>query len=933
MRIFQTRADAVAPRKIIVDGDLRPRPRCTGLIGIVVMTLATVFWPGFCQAWAQTQSDAGSNGRLLMFPFAVYADHQDDSTAAGTLAAFLSDKLARSGIDVIRQADETAAALSVDQKKKLALEQGAGAALWGSLTLLGDRFSIDLSLVKTEGDAEVSRFFDQGESVKAFDRTATDLTKNIVGVLSARAAVAGVEILGHARIEAEAIKRVIATSAGDAFDQRQLSDDLRAIYRMGYFEDVRVAVRESSGGKTVVFYVKERPTVRKILFKGNMVFDDEEMTQEVSISRGAIVNIPEIQRYIKQLEMLYREKNYHNIRISFAVLPADNNQADIEFTIEEGEKFRIQRIEFEGNRVYGDKALKDIIKTAEKGVFMWIISSAGDLKPDVLQQDMARLTAYYHDHGYINAKIGEPEITYGTPPEATADEDQPRGIFIKIKIEEGNQYKIGKISLAGDLIDAEETLREKLHITENTVFNRSALRMDLMRLSDLYSDQGYYYVDVYPDTAINDEDLTVDIVYRITQGSPVYFDDIIITGNTKTRDKVIRRQLDIYEQDLYSGQGLKRSIARLYRLNYFDNVGVDIVEKPAEKKIDLKIEVEEKPTGEFSFGGGYSSTEDLFASASISQSNLFGRGQTLQIQGQVGGTTTQFKLSFTEPWLFDIPLSAGIDLYDWEVDYDSYTMDTRGGGLRFGYPAFKNTRFYLSNNYESNSIKDVYADAPSSILDLVEMGEDDIITSSISASLVYDTRDNIVNPRRGAKHSITVENAGGLLGGDVAFTKYTTELGWYIPLFWKLVGFVHSEGGYIHKNSDGYLPDYERFYLGGINSLRGYDWRDISILETDQEGNLVDERGGDKFVQFNLELLFPLFGEDVGLVGLLFYDTGNVYDEGDPIDLSGLRESVGFGIRWYSPMGPIRLERGYILDPREGEDSGGRWEFSMGTAF
>jgi len=297
--------------------------------------------------------------------------------------------------------------------------------------------------------------------------------------------------------------------------------------------------------------------------------------------------------------------------------------------------------------------------------------------------------------------------------------------------------------------------------------------------------------------------------------------------------------------------------------------------------------------------------------------------------GQIGGTTTEFKLSFTEPWLFDIPLSAGFDLYDWEVDYDTYYMDTRGIGLRFGYPVFDDTYLYVSGTYEKNDIEDVYWDAPISIQDII--GED-LTTISIAASLVYDTRDSIVSPRKGASHMVTVENAGGILGGDVAFTKYTAELGWYKPLFWKTVGFVHAEGGYVHENSDGYLPDYERFYLGGINSLRGFDWRDICIMETDEDGDEI-EKGGDKYIQFNLEFQFPLFDEKLGLVGLFFYDTGNVYDKGHPIDLGELRESAGFGIRWNSPMGPIRLERGYILDPRSDEDSGGRWEFSMGSAF
>jgi outer membrane protein insertion porin family len=886
---------------------------------VLVIASASVF-PGRAQAGPEE-----IRVRIMILPFAVDTDKDNRLSLVTGVTAALTDRLDAYGISVISDDQARPEGLSVEQKKRLAEEKDADAVLWGSLTVRGDDFSIEASLIRTRPDAVIRHCFGEGNS---FAQAVASLAKDIARPVSGQATVSDIQVRGNVRIEAEAIKKVIGTKKGDAFSERQLSDDLKSIYQMGYFEDVRVTADETVSGKIVFFDVKERPTVRKILFKDNALFDDEELLKEITISRGSIINTLEIQRNIKKMEQLYKDKNYHSVKITYAILPEDNNQADIEFTITQGDKYRIQKIQFEGNQVYSEKELKKIIETSEKGIFMWMISSAGDLKMDELYQDVARLTTHYQDHGYMNAKIGEPEIIYGDMPGQEKKKKKKKGISLTFKIEEGHQYNIGKIRISGDLIEEEQVLRDKLSIDENTVFNRSGVRTDLMTLSDFYSDKGYYYVDVYPETVTSEAARTVDIDFKISKGNLVYFDEIIISGNSKTRDKVIRRELDIYEQELYSGQKLKKGIGRLYRLNYFENVTVDTIEKEAENKVDLKIEVEEKSTGEFSFGGGYGSIEKFFATASISQYNLFGRGQVLQIQGQAGGTTTQYKLSFTEPWLFDIPLSAGFDLYNWAVDYDTYDMDTTGGGLRFGYPVFKDTRLYLSNTYEQNHLEDVSVFAPISIQEM----EEDSVTSSVSASLVYDTRDNTMNPRKGAKHSITIENAGGPLGGDVAFTKYTSELGWYVPLFWRTFTFLHSEGGYVHENGGGYLPDYETFYLGGINSLRGFDWRDICVYETDENG-MVIEKGGDKYVQFNLELLCPLFGEKIGLVGLLFYDTGNVYDVGQSINLGNLRETAGFGIRWYSPMGPIRLERGYILDAKEGEDSSGRWEFSMGTAF
>ena len=335
----------------------------------------------------------------------------------------------------------------------------------------------------------------------------------------------------------------------------------------------------------------------------------------------------------------------------------------------------------------------------------------------------------------------------------------------------------------------------------------------------------------------------------------------------------------------------------------------------------LRVDVKEKPTGAFSFGGGYSSVEQFFVLGSVSQKNLFGRGQILELKASVGGESTRYMLSFTEPWLFDIPLSSGIDLYDWQRDYDEYDKDATGGLIRFSYPIFDYTRLYMSYKYEDATIDDITEDASKSIKEL----EGDNTESSVSATIRYDSRDQVFNPTEGQNHSLTVQYAG--LGGDIGFTKYELELGLYVPLFWDTVGFIHTEGGYIDDVSGKLLPDYEKFYLGGIDSIRGFDWRGIFI--TDEDGA---KTGGYKFVQLNLEYIFPLV-KKAGLVGVVFYDTGNVFDKDESIDLGSLRQSAGAGFRWYSPLGPIRLEYGYILDRKDTDEDSGQWEFSMGAAF
>ena len=790
--------------------------------------------------------------------------------------------------------------------RNFGVKRGADYVVWGSLTWIGQKFSLDAKMIETFGEGSVGVFVKEGLGIENVLGTVKQLVRDMSMNLFKREKVAKVLITGNKRIEGDAIKKIIKTKPGEVYLAKSLSQDLKAVYSMGYFEDIRIEAEESPQGKVIIFKIKEKPTIRIIRFKGNKVYKDDEIKENLSIRTGSILNIFKVRSNIKRIEELYKEKSYHNVKVTYTIHQLENNQSDLEFVIQEGEEVLIRHIIFEGNNAYTDKKLKKMMKVSEKGFFSWMTSS-GDLNREDLEQDIAKLSAFYYNNGYIQTRVGEPQIEY-----------QGDWIDITIKIDEGPRFKVSKVDITGDLILPEEELKKKLKITKETYYNREIVRNDVLVLTDLYSDEGYAYAEVSPRIDKNFDELIVNIIYVVAKRNQVYFENIIIGGNTKTRDKVIRRELMVYEQELFSGKGVKRSVRNLYRLDYFEDIKVNTDKGSADDKMILEIDVTEKPTGTFSFGAGYSSVEKVFGMVSMSQNNFLGRGQILSIDAELGGTTTLYRLNFTEPWLFDIPLSAKFDLYDWETDYDSYDRDSKGGGVRFSYPVYDFLRATIGYNYEVSDIGNIDEEASESIKEL----EGENITSSITTSLIYDSRNRRFNPTEGSRHSISVEYAG--IGGDVAFTKYLGETGWYIPVFWDLVTFLHGEIGYVQENSGGILPDYERFYLGGINSLRGYDWRDIYVL--DENG---DEIGGDKFVQFNVELLFPLLKKE-GLVGLFFFDTGNVYNDRDSVDLGDLRQTAGFGFRWYSPMGPIRLERGYVID---GEGSGGQWEFGMGTSF
>jgi outer membrane protein insertion porin family len=475
--------------------------------------------------------------------------------------------------------------------------------------------------------------------------------------------------------------------------------------------------------------------------------------------------------------------------------------------------------------------------------------------------------------------------------------------------------------MTGDLIIPPEQLMKTVKIMEEEYYNRDILRLDVIRLTDIYADEGYANVDISPRIEQDPEKRIVNITFDIAKGKQVYFEAITISGNTKTRDKVIRRQLQVYEQGLYGGRRLKRSIQNLYRLDYFEDIKVDTVKGSADDKMRLRINVTEKNTGAFSFGAGFGNLENLFLTASIAERNLFGRGQTLALKGQLGAKTTRFTLSFTEPWLFDIPLSAGADVYNWSYDFSTYDKDSIGGNLRLGYPLIDYTRINLTYTYDIADIKNVDEDAANSIKN--DAGEN--IKSSITTRVRYDSRNDRFHPTKGSSHNASYEFAG--LGGTVGFNKIIGETGWYFPMILKTVGVLHGKSGYVKQLEGKTLPDYEKFYMIGIDALRGFDRDDLSPRDSDGS-----EIGGNKFVQFNAEVRFPLVPQ-AGVYGVVFFDTGDIYAEDEDIELDNLRESAGGGIRWLSPMGPVRLEYGYILDPKPTDKGSGSWEFSMASSF
>jgi len=726
--------------------------------------------------------------------------------------------------------------------------------------------------------------------------------------------VESVLIKGNRRIETDAILVVIRTKKGDILDYGILDKDLRDIYKMGYFKDVQIETADGTSGKIVIFRVIEKPSIDKIVFEGNKKEGEDKLKKELGIDLYSILDNNEVKQSVNRLKDYYRQKGYYNAEIKDVIELLDNNEVLLKYKITENEKVCISKIQFLGNKRFDDDDLKDIMETSEKGFFSWITNS-GYLEKKKLEFDVHKITSFYQNHGYIKAKIGKPKITYV----------KDKGLTIIIEIDEGPQYGVRTVSVEGELIKPADELLEKVQIKNEKVFNRETVRKDIQTLRSIYGNEGYAYANVDPITKEDNENHLIDIAFVITKGQKVRFERINIFGNTITRDKVIRRELLVIEDDYYNGAALKYSTQNLNRLGFFEDVQIQKRKGSADDLMILDVNVKERPTGSFSFGAGYSSVDDLFGTVQLSQKNLFGRGQQVKAQARIGGTSSLFDIRFIEPWVLDKPVSLDSRIYKWEYEYDDYTKDSFGASLGVGFLVGIDifTRAYITYSYDDADITDIDDYVSRYIRDMEGRNK----TSSMVFEIRRDSRDKPWDTSRGSVNSFSFEYAGGLLGGDIDFNKYFAKSAWYFPLFWKTVILVQGRWGYIEARDDGHIPVYQKFTLGGINTVRGFEYGDISPIDPEYG----DKIGGEKMMCYNLEYRFPVLKKQ-GLVGLVFFDAGNVFEKDESWGFSGIRKSAGLGIRWYSPMGPLRLEYGKNLDPRDDEESG-KWEFSVGGAF
>jgi len=757
-----------------------------------------------------------------------------------------------------------------------------------------------------------------------------------------------VRIGGNVRVEEDGIRLHVKIRPGDPFNAKLVEQDVKAIFRMGFFDDVQA---ELSPDNVLTYAVKEKPYIRDVRIQGLSQVSKDKVETALGVAPRTILDRSKVSEGVEKVRKLLTDQGYVNAAVDFAISEESNNQVAVVLDIVEGSRLLIKRISFEGNKAFSEGELKDLLTTKEEWIFSFI-TNRGVLDRDILTNDVAILSNYYNDNGYVENKIDEPVIVRARD-----------GLEVIFRVSEGAQYRVGRVEIGGELIEDGQKMLKSVKLTTGQIFRGSRLREDVTALNDMYANKGFAFVQVDPMTQVDQTKKLVDVALVITKGPPVYFNRVLVAGNTKTRDKVVRRELLVNEQEIYSGLKVTQSRNALQRTGYFEDVQLNTKKTDQADALDLVVDVKEGPTGSFQVGAGYSSGDGFLFNANVSEKNFMGRGQSMSGNFSIGSSRQDYILNVNDPYFLDSKVGMGLDAFNTTRTYDDFDEKKLGFAVNSNYPLkelswsfFKSAstpaggsdanaasseltfwdyaRAGLGYEFTRDNITSVSSTASQSIKDQ----EGVTLTSAVIPGITYDSRDHFFNPTEGTKFAIATKMAG--LGGDSRFLKTDLSVRWHYPLLkdpnWG-GAYVLALGGQLgygvgFNGSGNDLPLFERYFLGGINSIRGFQERTIaprsgSNCDTNgQNCKSTEVTGGDNAAVVNAEILFPIM-EQYGLRGVAFFDVGNSFNS---FSYGDLRRSVGFGGRWMSPFGPLRVELGFPIS-KQPHDETSVLGFSVGS--
>ncbi len=920
-------------------------------IGIIV-TVMTVF----CVA------NVFAAGKVLILPYQVNGD-ESKADLRENVPSLVGERLQNQGMTVISPS-ETAALLAgqnvddvdIATAKRLGASVGATTVVYGVFNQLGDGFTLDSRIVQVAGSQTPAVVTLSKQNMLELAGAADELAARVGGApapqasqiiyqnppsqgavpspliepaLSAPAvpsapvhipkgALQDVRVLGLRVMDPEAVLMRLNLHKGDFATEATINDEVKRIWDMGYFSDVQARL---DAGPVLVFSVVEKPRITGIEVTGTDELDSDDIIAAMGTKTGTVLNDRTLSEDLVKIKDLYSQEGYHNAQINHRIVAQQGGGgARLVLEIIEGDELYISEVKINGLKELDQGDLEDYMALRPRTFLSWL-TGGGVLEEEHLDRDTSAIAAFGLNEGFVDIQVAAPEVQYNKD-----------GIVITFNVDEGRRYKIKEVKFGGQLIDDEDKLLAIVDMDErknaNEYFSFETMQEDVKKIKEYYGDQGYAFAEVEPRLARDASgEAVVTIGYYVDKKQKVYIRRVVLEGNERTRDNVLLREMRLADGDMYHGAKMRRSTERLKRLGYFSAVDIDLIPTEVNEEIDLKIKVKEQNTGAVMVGIGYSTYYSVGVSASIQERNLFGRGYWLQLQGFTSTERTSGTLSFTNPRVFDTDLLFGNDLYYTYDNWDDFTKTTLGDSIRFAYPIGEYTSASLGYRLERYTLDDMgdYA-APS-----IKEYEGTNWTSAITARIVRDTTDDRSRPTKGTITRLSVEYGGNFLGGTDNFVKAMVDWQGFYALDTKgdHVMRLRTRLGGVFQNTDRIIPVFERYYVGGIDTIRGFDYSDISPKDPDYG----DTIGGDRMGVVNLEYSWT-FQKDLGLAIVPFVDAGFNIDS-ESMDLyDHIVATAGLELRWRSPMGDLRIAYGVPLTKDySGKRRHGRFEFTMGHQF
>ena len=720
---------------------------------------------------------------------------------------------------------------------------------------------------------------------------------------------------GTRRIDPVTVLSYMVLKAGDQFEPDLINRSLKRLYATGLFRDVTI----NKEGPNLVVRVVENPVINRIAFEGNKKLEDDDLKVEIQLRSRVVFTRTRVQQDVERLLKLYRRSGYFGAVVEPKVIQLEQNRVDLVFEINEGSETGISQISFIGNDEFSDSALQEVILTR---VSRWyrFFSSSDTYDPDRLTFDRELLRRFYLEHGYADFRV------ISAVAELAPDRSN---FFITFTIEEGPRYKFGSINAESKIKEVNpKILLPSIKAQEGNWYNSKKVESDVVRITNEVGNRGFAFIEVRPIVDRDTKNRKISIKYSVQEGPKTFVERINVRGNTRTLDRVIRREMRLVEGDAFNAAKLRRSRQRINNLGYFSKATIDKKPGSSRDKTIVEVDVEEQSTGELSIGAGFSTSDGPLGELSLRERNLLGRGQDLGVSGRVSAVSQTYRLSFTEPYFLDRELSAGTDIYRNSrdrADQSGFDENRTGGSLRFGYSITEEWNHSLRYNLEFQELTNLQSDASQ----FIKNQEGESVKSSIGHVLQFDTRDNIQSPTEGFVARLSNNFAG--LGGDIRNLKTKVKAQYFYPFGKQWIGSISGELAHIFGIGQD-VRVLDRLHLGG-DSFRGFDTAGIG--PRDRSTN--DALGGLTSAISTAELKFPLgLPEELGVSGVFFSDIGTVFgtEENSSLieDISDPRITVGFGVGWKSPLGPLRVDFGYPL-VKQDFDKTEFVRFSFGTRF